>query len=275
DDSDGHADLDRHRLARDRRRRDARRRHRHRLLCLERVEQSLDHQCHHRDRPDRPGRYAAGSDSRARHAAGHVSGVRCADVLRDSRSMLASPRLRGEADTRSVAGEGDSPRTVLLEGAPHPDLLPASGEKGRCVLADMGGEKEHTGHVEHFGMTSNKFISIEGIAKRYPGAGGAATTVFENLWLSMARREFVCVIGHSGCGKPPVLNILAGLDEPSEGAVLVDGQMTQGTSLDRAVIFQSHALLPWRTVLGNVAFAVTSKWRDWDRAKVKAHAQQF
>ena len=122
---------------------------------------------------------------------------------------------------------------------------------------------------------TDKFISIEGIAKRYPGVTGTPMTVFENLWLSMARGEFACVIGHSGCGKTTVLNILAGLDEPSEGVVIVDGQAIEGTSLDRAVIFQSHALLPWRTVLGNVAYAVTSKWRDWDRAKVKAHAQSF
>jgi nitrate/nitrite transport system ATP-binding protein len=122
---------------------------------------------------------------------------------------------------------------------------------------------------------TDKFISIEGIARRYPGADGAATTIFEDLWLSMGRGEFGCVIGHSGCGKTTVLNILAGLDEPSEGAVIVDGQAIEGTSLDRAVIFQSHALLPWRTVLGNVAYAVTSKWRKWDRAKVKAHAQKF
>src|SRR6266478_7353049 len=94
----------------------------------------------------------------------------------------------------------------------------------------------------------DKFISIEAIAKRYPGAGG---------------------------GKTAVLNILAGLDRPSEGAVIVDGQAIEGTSLDRAVIFQSHALLPWRTVLGNVSYAVTSKWRGWDRARVKAHAQKF
>jgi nitrate/nitrite transport system ATP-binding protein len=124
-------------------------------------------------------------------------------------------------------------------------------------------------------VVTDKFISIEGIAKRYPGAGGKTTTVFEDLWLSMARGEFGCVIGHSGCGKTTVLNILAGLDEPSEGAVIVDGQAIEGTSLDRAVIFQSHALLPWRTVLGNVAYAVTSKWRNWDRARVKAHAQTF
>src|SRR5713226_6256166 len=122
---------------------------------------------------------------------------------------------------------------------------------------------------------TDKFISIEGIAKRYPGADRGEIAVFENLWLSMARGEFGCVIGHSGCGKTTVLNILAGLDDPSEGTVIVDGQAIEGTSLDRAVIFQSHALLPWRTVLGNVAYAVTSKWRKWDRAKVKAHAQTF
>lgn len=120
---------------------------------------------------------------------------------------------------------------------------------------------------------TDKFISIEGIAKRYDGA--RSTTIFENLWLGMARGEFVCVIGHSGCGKTTVLNILAGLDVPSEGAVIVDGQAIEGPSLDRAVIFQSHALLPWRTVLGNVAYAISSKWRRWDRAKVKAHALKY
>jgi ABC-type taurine transport system ATPase subunit len=75
---------------------------------------------------------------------------------------------------------------------------------------------------------TDKFISIEGIAKRYPGAAGTTTTVFENLWLSMARGEFACIIGHSGCGKTTVLNILAGLDQPSEGAVIVAAEMLVG-----------------------------------------------
>jgi nitrate/nitrite transport system ATP-binding protein len=123
-------------------------------------------------------------------------------------------------------------------------------------------------------MADEKFISIEGIAKRFPAPGGS-TTVFDDLWLSMRRGEFVCIIGHSGCGKTTVLNILAGLDAPSAGVVIVDGQAIEGPSLDRAVIFQSHALLPWRTVMGNVAYAVSSKWRKWPSSEVHAHAQRF
>jgi nitrate/nitrite transport system ATP-binding protein len=114
------------------------------------------------------------------------------------------------------------------------------------------------------------FISIEGIARRYD-----KTPIFENVWFSMQKGEFVCVIGHSGCGKTTVLNILAGLDAPSEGAVVVDNQEITGPSLDRAVIFQGHALLPWKTVLGNVAYAVGSRWKEWTRGEVREQAQKF
>jgi len=122
---------------------------------------------------------------------------------------------------------------------------------------------------------SDKFISIEAVSKRFPAPGGGHTTVFEDLWLSMARGEFVCIIGHSGCGKTTVLNILAGLDEPSDGAVIVDNKSIDGPSLDRAVIFQSHALLPWLTVMGNVAYAVSSRWRSMRKDKLRAQAQKF
>ncbi|MDB5512795.1 MAG: nitrate transporter, ATPase subunit [Enterovirga sp.] len=119
----------------------------------------------------------------------------------------------------------------------------------------------------------DRLISIEGIAKRYPAPGGGETTIFSDLWLRVGRGEFVCVIGHSGCGKTTVLNILAGLDAPSGGAVVVDGREIAGPSLDRAVIFQGHALLPWKTVLGNVAYAVSSRWRRAPAAEVEARAR--
>jgi nitrate/nitrite transport system ATP-binding protein len=122
---------------------------------------------------------------------------------------------------------------------------------------------------------TDKFISIEGVSKCFPAPGGASTTVFEDLWLSMARGEFVCIIGHSGCGKTTVLNILAGLEVPSDGTVIVDNQAIEGPSLDRAVIFQSHALLPWLTVMGNVAYAVASKWRFMNRDDRHRQAQRF
>src|ERR1700691_2163964 len=119
---------------------------------------------------------------------------------------------------------------------------------------------------------SDRFISIEGIARRFTAPAGGCTSFFSDLWLAVRRGEFVCIIGHSGCGKTTVLNILAGLDTPSAGAVIVDGKAIEGPSLDRAVIFQTHALLPWRSVLGNVAYAVASKWREWKKAKIQAHA---
>src|SRR5260221_410336 len=122
---------------------------------------------------------------------------------------------------------------------------------------------------------ANKFISIEGIAKRFPAAGGGITTVFEDLWLPMQRGDFTCIIGHSGCGKTTVLNILAGLDVPSSGTVIVDNQAIEGPSLDRAVIFQTHALLPWRSVMGNVSYAVSSKWRKWKTARGRERAQKI
>jgi nitrate/nitrite transport system ATP-binding protein len=113
-------------------------------------------------------------------------------------------------------------------------------------------------------------ISIEGIERRF----GPAPPVFQDLWLSVDRGQFVCVIGHSGCGKTTVLNILAGLEAPDSGVVLVDGKAVVGPSLDRAVVFQGHALLPWRTVLGNVAYAVKSRWPKASRAEIEARARQ-
>jgi nitrate/nitrite transport system ATP-binding protein len=119
-------------------------------------------------------------------------------------------------------------------------------------------------------MTGHPFISIEDLAKVYGDA-----PVFEHLHFAIDKGEFVCLIGHSGCGKTTILNALAGLEEASTGVILLGGQEISGPSLDRAVIFQSHALMPWMTVLDNVDFAVKSRWPGWDKAKRRAHALKF
>jgi nitrate/nitrite transport system ATP-binding protein len=115
------------------------------------------------------------------------------------------------------------------------------------------------------------FLKVEGLAKTYvPGK-----PVFAGVDFTIDRGEFVCIIGHSGCGKTTVLNVLAGLDTASDGHVFMDGREVAGPSLERGVVFQSHALMPWLTVRRNIAFAVESRWRDWSRAQVQAQVEKF
>jgi nitrate/nitrite transport system ATP-binding protein len=114
------------------------------------------------------------------------------------------------------------------------------------------------------------FLQIQGLARRY-----GQTTVFDRINFSMEKGEFVCIVGHSGCGKTTILNILAGLDAASEGVVIMDNREVAGPSLDRGVVFQGHALMPWLSALGNIAFAVKSRWPDWNRIQVQLHCQKF
>lgn len=116
------------------------------------------------------------------------------------------------------------------------------------------------------------FLQIEGLAKSYPGT---AEPVFDEVNFSVQRGEFVCIIGHSGCGKTTILNVLAGLETASAGHVFMDGRRVEGPSLERGVVFQGHALMPWLTVGKNIAFAVRSKWPDWTAAQVQAHVHKY
>jgi nitrate/nitrite transport system ATP-binding protein len=114
------------------------------------------------------------------------------------------------------------------------------------------------------------FLQVQGLAKQYPGS-----TVFEGVNFAMEKGEFVCIIGHSGCGKTTILNVLAGLDAASGGTVIMDNREIAGPSLDRGVVFQGHALMPWLSVLSNIAFAVKSRWPEWNRIQVQVHCQKF
>jgi nitrate/nitrite transport system ATP-binding protein len=121
-------------------------------------------------------------------------------------------------------------------------------------------------------MSSHSFLQIRELSKRY---GGAPKPVFEGINVDIERGEFVCIIGHSGCGKTTILNILAGLDSASGGNVVMDGREVSGPSLDRGVVFQGHALMPWLSVAANIAFAVKSRWPDWSSERIQQHGQKY
>ena len=104
---------------------------------------------------------------------------------------------------------------------------------------------------------------------------GAAEAVFDEVNFTIAQGEFVCIIGHSGCGKTTILNVLAGLDSASAGHVFMDRREVAGPSLERGVVFQGHALMPWLSVRSNIAFAVRSKWPEWNRAQVNEHVERY
>ena len=115
------------------------------------------------------------------------------------------------------------------------------------------------------------FLKIEQLSKAYV----AERPVFADVSFTLDKGEFVCIIGHSGCGKTTILNVLAGLDQASSGLVFMDDREVAGPSLERGVVFQGHALMPWLTVRQNIAFAVRSRWTDWSGSQVQAHVEKY
>lgn len=93
-------------------------------------------------------------------------------------------------------------------------------------------------------------IVLDNICKVYVGT--KETEVLENINLTIASGEFVCILGPSGCGKSTLLEIIAGLQSPSQGQVLLDSVPVTGPHSDIGVVFQDSSLYPWRTVLENV-----------------------
>ncbi|WP_299953936.1 ABC transporter ATP-binding protein [uncultured Roseobacter sp.] len=119
------------------------------------------------------------------------------------------------------------------------------------------------------------FLSIDNLTQRFPDGTGGELTVFEDASFGVEKGEFVVILGHSGCGKSTIMNILAGLAEPTSGVVTMDGYEVRGPSLDRGVVFQNYSLLPWLSTLKNVTFGVAARHPEWSRAEVAAHATKF
>jgi len=125
-------------------------------------------------------------------------------------------------------------------------------------------------------MTEKPFLEVDQLTKKFPAPkGGDPLTVFENTSFDIDKGEFVCIIGHSGCGKSTIMNVLAGLDKATSGGVTMDGAEVIGSSLDRGVVFQNYSLLPWLSALKNVTFGVKARFPDWSRKEVLEHSYKY
>lgn len=98
-------------------------------------------------------------------------------------------------------------------------------------------------------------IEIKNINKSFDGRG-KNLSVLEDINLTIDDGEFVCLLGPSGCGKTTLLRLIAGLDNPTSGEIVANGEVVENPSGDRAVIFQQYSLFPWLTVLQNVTFGL-------------------
>ncbi|MXM68261.1 ATP-binding cassette domain-containing protein [Streptomyces sp. HUCO-GS316] len=106
------------------------------------------------------------------------------------------------------------------------------------------------------------------------GAGQATRfTALDGIDLEIADGEFVVLVGPSGCGKSTLLELLGGLTQPTGGRILLDGEPVTGPGLDRGIVFQQYALLPWRTAQGNVEFGLEAT--GVPRRQRAARARQF
>ena len=99
------------------------------------------------------------------------------------------------------------------------------------------------------------YVDISQLTKIYPTPKGPAIIV-KDFNLKIREGEFVCLIGHSGCGKSTVLSMVAGLNEVTSGVIVLAGKEVVGAAPDRGVVFQSPSLLPWMTAFENVMLGV-------------------
>ncbi|NBV69375.1 MAG: ATP-binding cassette domain-containing protein [Synechococcaceae bacterium WB4_2_0805] len=110
-------------------------------------------------------------------------------------------------------------------------------------------------------------VAVQDVAKAFPLSGGGHYLALKGINLDIRKGEFISLIGHSGCGKSTLLNMIAGLDLPTEGAVLLDGITVKRPGPDKMVVFQNYSLLPWLTVRENIALAVVEVMPDLPSAE--------
>ncbi|AVT20451.1 sulfonate ABC transporter ATP-binding protein [Paracidovorax avenae] len=102
-------------------------------------------------------------------------------------------------------------------------------------------------------------LSIQGVSRTFTSAKGPATQALLPVDFHVADNDFVTILGPSGCGKSTMLRIVAGLDQPTSGRVLLDGRPVEGPGADRGMVFQSYTLFPWLTIEQNIRFGLRER----------------
>lgn len=101
------------------------------------------------------------------------------------------------------------------------------------------------------------------------------TLILKNLNMQIQEGDFVCLLGQSGCGKSTLLRLLAGLEKPTNGEILIDGKPIKGASLERSVVFQDYGLFPWMTAGENIVLALKQKFPKQKKSELKAIAKEM
>lgn len=115
------------------------------------------------------------------------------------------------------------------------------------------------------------FLVIEEVSKVYPSKTGAST-VLERVNLTVYEGEFICLIGHSGCGKTTLLNMVSGFNQPTSGEVRLQTKRVTEPGPDRMMVFQNYSLLPWMTAFDNVYLAIDAVYPNKSKADKRAIA---
>jgi nitrate/nitrite transport system ATP-binding protein len=110
------------------------------------------------------------------------------------------------------------------------------------------------------------FLEIDHVDRIFPTKEGSYVAL-KDVHLEINEGEFVCIVGHSGCGKSTILNILAGLDHATNGGIVLDGREVSKPGPDRMVVFQNHSLLPWLTVRQNIALGVNRVFKQLSKSE--------